>query len=166
MSYLKSNRTRGKNSILPEMLKSCDPHRLDNLCNLFATVRRKGRVLSEWRDVVLVPISIRRGTCHLVTIGDGSASWMRLARYSQGSFSEEIAEELVSDSQCSFCKGKGCVDIIFCVRQLVEKANCYLMVFSFFVVHVTPPHTAEPLGLLHSHFILNDRFLSLNTEFP
>ena len=33
-----------------------------------------------------------------------------------------VVEETVSDSQCGFRAGRGCVDMIFCVRQLVEKA--------------------------------------------
>ena len=60
MSRLKGNRAGEKNNILPEMLKSCGPHILDKLCDLFATVWREGRVLSEWRDAVLVPILKKR----------------------------------------------------------------------------------------------------------
>ena len=32
-----------------------------------------------------------------------------------------VVEEAVSDSQCGFRAGRGCVDMIFCVFQLVEK---------------------------------------------
>ena len=34
-----------------------------------------------------------------------------------------VVEGTVSDSQCGFRAGRGCVDMIFCVRQLVEKAT-------------------------------------------
>ena len=33
-----------------------------------------------------------------------------------------VVEEAVSDSKCGFRAGRGCVDMIFCVRPLVEKA--------------------------------------------
>ena len=33
-----------------------------------------------------------------------------------------MVEEVVSDSQCGFKAGRGCMDMLFCVRQLVEKA--------------------------------------------
>ena len=33
-----------------------------------------------------------------------------------------VVEETVSDSPCGLRAGRGCVDMIFCVRQLVEKA--------------------------------------------
>ena len=32
-----------------------------------------------------------------------------------------IVEGLLSDSQCGFWRGKGCVDMIFVARQLKEK---------------------------------------------
>ena len=32
-----------------------------------------------------------------------------------------IAEGLLPDSQCGFCKGRGCTDMIFVARQLMEK---------------------------------------------
>ena len=34
-----------------------------------------------------------------------------------------IAEVLLADSQCGFRKGRGCVDMIFVARQLMEKAR-------------------------------------------
>ena len=33
-----------------------------------------------------------------------------------------VVEEVVSDAQCGVRTGRGCVDMIFCVRQLIEKA--------------------------------------------
>ena len=33
-----------------------------------------------------------------------------------------VVEEVVSDSQCGFRPGRGYVDLIFCVCQLVERA--------------------------------------------
>ena len=34
-----------------------------------------------------------------------------------------MVEEVVPDSQCGFHSGRGCVDMIFCTRQFVEKAR-------------------------------------------
>ena len=33
-----------------------------------------------------------------------------------------VVEEVISGTQCGFRTGRGCVDMIFCVHQLVEKA--------------------------------------------
>jgi len=44
-----------------------------------------------------------------------------------------IAERLLPDSQCGFRKGKGCTDIIFAARQLMEKTrehgDCLFLLF-------------------------------------
>ena len=32
------------------------------------------------------------------------------------------AEEVLPDSQCGFWQVRGCVDMIFCARQMIEKA--------------------------------------------
>ena len=34
---------------------------------------------------------------------------------------EIVAEEVLAESQCGFRKGRGCVDMIFCARQVIEK---------------------------------------------
>ena len=34
---------------------------------------------------------------------------------------EVVAERELTESQCGFRKGRGCVDMIFCARQLIEK---------------------------------------------
>ena len=34
-----------------------------------------------------------------------------------------VVEDLVPDSQCGFRKGRGCINMMFCARQLVEKAR-------------------------------------------
>ena len=34
-----------------------------------------------------------------------------------------VVEEVLPDLQCGFHRGRGCVDMIFCARQLVEKAR-------------------------------------------
>ena len=36
---------------------------------------------------------------------------------------QRVAEEVLPDSQCGFRVGRGCADMVFCTRQLVEKAR-------------------------------------------
>ena len=48
-----------------------------------------------------------------------------------------VVEEVVSDTQCGFRTGRGCVDMIFCVHQLVEKAVEHnTRIFLSFVISV------------------------------
>ena len=120
MRQLKSHKAGGKNGILPDMIKSCGPHII-----LFCTVWREEQVPSEWRDAVLVPIPKKgdltlcdnwRGISLLDVVGKLFAKIVQ-------SRLQMVVEDLVPDSQCGFRKGKGCIDMIFCARQLVEKAR-------------------------------------------
>ena len=36
---------------------------------------------------------------------------------------QDIAKEVLSESQCGFRKGRGCIDVVFAARQLVEKCR-------------------------------------------
>ena len=47
---------------------------------------------------------------------------------------QAVVEDSVADSQCGFRAGRGCVDLIFCVCQLIEKAiEHHTKVFLLFV---------------------------------
>ena len=107
------------------MIKSCGPHVIDNICDLFSTVWREEQAPSEWRDAVLVPIPKNgdltlcdnwRGISLLDVVGKLFAKIMQ-------SRLQMVVEDLVLDSQCDFREGRGCIDMIFFARQLVEKAR-------------------------------------------
>ncbi len=34
-----------------------------------------------------------------------------------------VADAELAESQCGFCKDRGCTDTIFCIRQLIEKTT-------------------------------------------
>ena len=72
----------------------------------------------EWRDALLVPVQKKRD----LTKCD---NWKRISLLDImgklfGKVLQkrllELAEELLSDSQCGFCSGRGCVDLIFSAR--------------------------------------------------
>ena len=44
-----------------------------------------------------------------------------VARVIQGRL-QKLAEEELPESQCGFRKGRGCMDMVFAVRQLIEKS--------------------------------------------
>ncbi len=47
---------------------------------------------------------------------------------------QKMAEEVLPDSQCGFRSGRGCIDMVYCVRQLVEKAREHnTQVFMLFI---------------------------------
>ena len=124
LSALKGGKAGGKNGVLPEMFKVCGPTLLERLMQLFHQIWACGEVPQEWRDALIVPIPKKgdlsvcdnwRGIS-LLDIGGklfGKIIQKRL---------QEVAEEVLLDSQCGFRRGRGCVDMIFCARQIIEKS--------------------------------------------
>ena len=124
---IKPGKAGGSSGILPEMLKAscCDEEFRDLLLNLVQTVWRERRVPQDWSDAVLVPIPKKgdltmcdnwRGISLLDVVGKVAATVV------QGRL-QQLAEEVLPESQCGFRKGRGCSDMIFTIRQLIEKSN-------------------------------------------
>ena len=127
LSHLKVRKTGGLSGILPEMILYGGPALHDRLFALMEIVWREGAVFGDWRDGVIVPVRKKgnhqlcdnwRGISLLDVVGKvmGQIVQERL---------QEIAEGLLSDSQCGFWRGQGCVDMIFVARQLIEKMREY-----------------------------------------
>ena len=122
---MKGSKAGGKTGILPEMVKSCGGLLLEYLMDLFQTVWKEGRVPEEWRDAILIPIPKK---------GDLSycANWQVISlldtvgklftKVIQARL-QSVVEDVLVDSQCGFRSGRGCVDMIFCAWQLMEKAR-------------------------------------------
>ena len=121
---LKSGKAGGKSGILPEMVKDCGGGVMNCILDLFTTAWKE-KVPGEWRDAMLVPIPKKGdlticdnwwGISLLDTIGKVFAKVIQMRL-------QKVAEEVLSDSQCGFRAAMGCTDMIFCVRQLIEKAR-------------------------------------------
>ena len=126
LGKLKSGKVGGESGILPEMLKAaCEEEEfMELLLKLLGDVWREWRVPSDWCDAVLVPIPKKgdlskcdncRGIALLDVVGKV------VARVLQERL-QKVAEDELSESQCGFRKGRSCTDMIFTVRQLVEKS--------------------------------------------
>ena len=124
LGQLAVGKAGGMNGLLPDVLKCCGGPLLEYIVVLFRTVWEERRVPLEWRDALLVPVPKKgdlsccdnwRGISLLDVMG-------KLFARVLNNRLQLVVEETVSDSQCGFRAGRGCVDMIFCVRQLVEKA--------------------------------------------
>ena len=84
-----------------------------------------GCVVDDWKDAVVVPIPKKgdlrhcdnwRGISLLDVVGKIMARIMKERL-------DQIADRVLPESQSGFRKARGCVDMIFVTRQLVEKAQ-------------------------------------------
>ena len=110
MGTLKNGKAGGKNGVLPEMLKCCGTSMLERLVQLFHQIWEEGRVPSEWKDALIVPIP-KKGDLSLCD------NWRGISLLDVGGklFAKTIqrrlqavAEEVLLDSQCGFRRGRGC----------------------------------------------------------
>jgi len=110
--------------VMADIVKCCGGPLLDVIVSLFGTVWREKQVPVEWRDATLVPVP---------KMGDLSAcdNWRGislldvmgklLVRILNDQL-QTVVEDSVADSQkCGFRAGRGCIDMVFCVHQNVEK---------------------------------------------
>ena len=123
---LKNGKAGGSSGIRPEMVKvACqDPGFADQLLDLVHTTWKDQLVPKDWTDAVLIPIPKKgdlskcdnwRGISLLDVVGKV------IARILQDRL-QKLAEDELPESQCGFRKGRGCSDMIFAIRQLVEKS--------------------------------------------
>ena len=118
MGTIREQAAGGQNGILPEMVKYCGGL-LEYIVDLFSTVWRKQKVPKEWRDALIIPIPKKgdltlcdnwRGISLLDVIGKLFVKIIQRRL-------QKVAEEVLSDLQCGFRSGRGCVDTIFCSRK-------------------------------------------------
>ena len=125
LGKLKTGKASGDSGILPEMVKAaCEEDEFIELVLLLVhSVWEERQVPQEWSDATLVPIPKEgnlsncnnwRGIALLDVVGK------LVARVLQERL-QKVAEQELPESQCGFRKGRSCSDMIFTVRQLVEK---------------------------------------------
>ena len=125
LSKLKKGKAGGKTEILPELLLYGGAELRDRLLQLLQDVWASKTVVKDWKDAVIVPIPKKgdlrecdnwRGISLLDVAGKV------FARVIQERL-QVIANDILPESQCGFRKGRGCTDMIFAARQLVEKCR-------------------------------------------
>ena len=123
LKVMKLGKAGGQSSILPDMVLHGGP--VLHSC-ILAVMRRsweEGVVVRDWRDAVVVPIP-KKGDLHFCDNCPGinllDVVGKLLARILQDRL-KTIVDNVLPDSQCGFRTGRGCIDMIFVARQLLEK---------------------------------------------
>ena len=102
----------------------CNDNFLNIMLDLIHKVWQEEGVPKGWADVVLVPIPKKgvlgkrdnwRGVALLEVVGKVVAKVLQERL-------QQLAEEELPESQCRFRRDRGCSDMIYTVRQLVEKS--------------------------------------------
>ena len=132
---------------------------MEYLLKLFNRVWQERTVPQEWIDALIVPIPKKgdlsscdnwRGISLLDVTGKVFAKTFQKRL-------QTVAEDVLPDTQCGFRSGRGYIDMIYCARQLVEKAREHnTQIFMLFIdlrkvydsiPHSTPWHVLEKYGI-------------------
>ena len=97
------------------------------IMDLFGMVWKEERIPVEWRDVLLEPLP-KKGDliqcdnwCGISLLDMMGKLFMKVI---QGRM-QTVVEDVLPASQCGFRSGRGCVNIIFCAHQLMQKVREY-----------------------------------------
>ena len=113
-------------------------------------VWEQGAVVEDWKHAVIVPIPKKgdlkecnnwRGISLLDVAGK------LFARIIQERL-QMIAEDILPESQCGFRGGRGCTDMIFTARQLVEKCREHDDVLFMLFVDLRKAYDSVPRSAL------------------
>ena len=125
LGKLKTGKAGGKSGIVPELLLHGGMELRERVLQVMQDMWGGGGVVSDWKDAVIVPIPKKgdlmncdnwRGISLLDVVGKV------FARIIQNRL-QAIAEDILPESQCGFRRGRGCTDMVFVARQLVEKCR-------------------------------------------
>ena len=120
---LRNGAAAGKSDLLPELLKAGGDQLHEELLDLVHLVWDMEEVPQDWVNCNLVPIPKKgnlsscdnwRGIALLDVIGKAVAGLIQ-------SRLQSLAEDILPDAQCGFRKGRSCTDMVFTVRQTIEK---------------------------------------------
>ena len=149
INTLKSDKAGGSTGLVPELIKSGGMSLHTRLHCLMVFIWSTGRVPADWRNAEIVPIPKKgdlrscdnwRGISLLDVVGKV------LARIVQDRLAS-LADQVLPESQCGFRKGRGCVDMIFAARQMIEKSiehhsDLYILFVDLKKAYDSVPRTA------------------------
>ena len=126
ISKLHTGKAAGLSGILPEMVKAAcgNADFFNHLLELTTAIWNEEQVPQDWVDAVLISIPKKgdlfncdnwRGIALLDVVGKAVATILQEQL-------QVLAEQELPESQCGFRKGRSCTDMIFVIRQLMEKS--------------------------------------------
>ena len=116
----------GKDSIPADVYRAGGPQLINKITRLMEKIWEKGEVPQDFKDASIVSL-FKQGKKTLCDNYRGisllSVAGKILARVILNRINHHITDVVCSESQCGFRKGRGTIDMIFCLRQLQEKSR-------------------------------------------
>ena len=142
----------GKDGIPPEVFLSGGPYLIKKLTKLLVEIWKKGEVPQDFKDASIVSLFKNKGKRSLCDNYRGisllSVAGKILARVILSRLNHHLTDLVYSESQCGFRKGRGTTDMIFCLRQLQEKAREHMTPLYMVFIDLTKAFDTVPRSAL------------------
>src|SRR5277367_4523890 len=126
LKEMKGGKAAGVDNITPEMIKEGGEEMVGWMCKLFNKAFVERGVPEDWKKAIIAPVYKGKGDkreCKnmrgISMLSNGGKAYGRVLIKR----AMRISEKMLKDEQGGFRKGRGCVDQIFALRQLVEKCQ-------------------------------------------
>jgi hypothetical protein len=122
----KNRKTPGLDNINVELFKYCGQKLRETLLHLFNNIWKQ-RTPSDWEEGLIINIYEKgsRNVCNkyrgITLLSTGSKLFSNILKNKLNKYAEVILDE----SQNAFRKGRGCIDSVFTLKQIVEKRKEY-----------------------------------------
>ncbi|CAE1314799.1 unnamed protein product [Acanthosepion pharaonis] len=122
-----NNKAAGEDGLPAELYKSCPNLMARCLHPMLDAVWRSEQLPQDWSDAILLPF-YKKGNCHncrnykgisLINVASKIFSIIVLCRF------QNIQHHRTRPNQAGFRRGRGCIDQIFSLRQILKKRWAY-----------------------------------------
>jgi hypothetical protein len=124
LKVIKGGKAPGLDGCPSELLKKGGRAVVEWLVRLMNVCFREGRVPTDWSDACIVPLYKGKGDKYVCSNFRGISLLSVVGKVYGRVLIERIrreTESVIGEEQCGFRSGRGCVDQVFAVRQVVEK---------------------------------------------
>jgi hypothetical protein len=127
ISFLKRNKSPGPDGLHPALFKEGGEALVNNLTTFLRVLWSENKIPTEWSLSTVIPIFKKgaRTSCEnhrgisLVAVASKVLSAIMLRRLL------EYRESQIRENQAGFRPGRGCIDHIFTLRQVLEQRHCF-----------------------------------------
>ena len=142
----------GRDGIPAEVYEAGGMPLLKKLTKLLNKIWKSGQVPQDFKDASIVSLFKNKGKRSLCDNYRGisllSVAGKILARVILSRLNHHLTDLVYSESQCGFRKGRGTTDMIFCLRQLQEKAREHMTPLYMVFIDLTKAFDTVPRSAL------------------
>ena len=120
---LSGGKAQGADAIPAEVYKLSGPQLHEKMTQLFQAMWTQGAVPQDFKDASVVHLYKRKGNRLVITMEEYHFTGKVLARILLNHLIEHLKNGLLPESQCSFQKERGTIDMVFAACQLQEKCQ-------------------------------------------